>query len=73
LNLSFCVDLLDFGGIGVHDPVKIARNQFETSKKATSCLSKAIQDGTVLDLNLHEETVRRTIKEKNATNVFFEG
>jgi len=53
-----------FGGIGVHDPVKIARNQFETSKKATSCLSKAIQDGTVLDLNLHEETVRRTIKEK---------
>jgi hypothetical protein len=43
-----------FLGIGIHDPIKVAANQFSASKTATRCLSEAIVNGD--DLNINEHT-----------------
>ena len=58
-------------GVGIHDPVKMASSQFEISKNATACLSKAIQEGSPLDINEHVENVRRCIKEKSGQENFW--
>jgi hypothetical protein len=43
-----------FLGVGIHDPLKVAANQFSASKTATRCLSEAIVNGD--DLNINEHT-----------------
>jgi len=62
------VDLLcrpvRFAGIGIHDPIKSASNQFNISYEATQHLSESIQTGQVLNLNLHEASIQNTLQKK---------
>ena len=52
------------GGIGIHDPVKAAHIHYSRSKEATRCLSESIYDGSRLDLNMHDHTIRTALKKK---------
>ena len=62
------VDLLcrpvRFAGIGIHDPIKSASNQFNISYEATQHLSESIQTGQVLNLNLHEASIQNALQKK---------
>ena len=51
-------------GLGIHDPVKTASNQFTVSKIATSFLTQTIITGTPLDISLHEASLRNGANEK---------
>ena len=50
-------------GLGIHDPVKTASNQFTVSKIATSFLTQTIITGTPLDISLHEASLRNGANE----------
>ena len=51
-------------GLGIHDPVKTASNQFTVSKIATSFLTQTIITGTSLDISLHKASLRNGANEK---------
>ena len=59
----FCHSLRQ-GGIGNLDPVKAAHIHYSRSKEATRCLSESIYDGSRLDLNMHDHTIRPALKKK---------
>ena len=54
------------GGIGIRDPVKAAHIciHYSRLKEATRCLSESIYDGSRLDLNMHDHTIRTALKKK---------
>jgi len=51
-------------GLEINDPVKTASNQFTVSKIATSFLTQTITTGTLLDISLHEASLRNGANEK---------
>ena len=53
-----------FAGIGIHDPIKSASNQFNISYEATKHLSESIQTGHVLNSCLHEAFIQNALQKK---------
>jgi len=55
-----------FLGIGIHNPVKIASNQFSASKTATQSLTHAIAQGVELNMNEHAKDLIEANRLKNS-------
>ena len=51
-------------GLGIRDPVTLAKYAFETSTRATSMLQESLVSGSAVDLDAYEKDLKTVTNER---------